>query len=231
MNVSSIFYVYEHWRPDTSACFYVGKGHGDRAYSFRRNNHYNRIVNKLARLGMAPEVRIVKAELDESTALSIEIDRIAYWRNRGNVLANITDGGEGVSGLKHTEETRAKIREKRANQKVICSQEAREKIGRAQRGKPKSDTQKLKQSLAMTGRKMPEVTRSAIHAANTGSHRSLESRERMSAWQRGLIRPESFREMRRAMMTGKKASEKTREKMSESQRARWARLKAEGSSL
>jgi len=23
------FYVYEHWRSDTGACFYVGKGRGD----------------------------------------------------------------------------------------------------------------------------------------------------------------------------------------------------------
>jgi hypothetical protein len=26
------FYVYEHWRPDKDVCFYVGKGHGRRAY-------------------------------------------------------------------------------------------------------------------------------------------------------------------------------------------------------
>ena len=29
-NGLEIFYVYEHWRPDKSVCFYVGKGCEDR---------------------------------------------------------------------------------------------------------------------------------------------------------------------------------------------------------
>lgn len=30
----SIFYVYEHWRPDKDVCFYVGKGSKGRARTF-----------------------------------------------------------------------------------------------------------------------------------------------------------------------------------------------------
>ena len=33
------FYVYEHWRPDRGECFYVGKGHGRRAYDMRRGRN------------------------------------------------------------------------------------------------------------------------------------------------------------------------------------------------
>lgn len=230
MNVDSVFYIYEHWRPDTGVCFYVGKGHGDRAYRFRRNNYYNHIAQKLARAGLKIDVRILQSGLDEASALALEVERIAYWRAQGMKLANITSGGEGVSGLRHTQQTRAKIRAKRAMQKIIHSPEARRNMSLAQMGHPVSREARIKQSRTMTGRKMPEVTRAALRSANTGSHRSPEARERMSAWQRGVPKPESFREMRRTVMTGTHRSKETREKMRESQKARWARLKVIGGS-
>jgi hypothetical protein len=112
----SIFYVYEHWRVDKNECFWVGKGYNGRAFDFSRNNYYNNIVRKLQQLGLEVEVRIIFNQLSESEALQIEVHRIAYWRGLGIKLANITNGGEGTSGLKHTEETKAIIREKRAKQ-------------------------------------------------------------------------------------------------------------------
>lgn len=212
MNVDSVFYIYEHWRPDTGACFYVGKGHGGRAYKFRRNIYYNHIAQKLARAGLKIDVRILQSGLDEASALALEVERIAYWRSRGTKLANITSGGEGVSGLKHSEETRAKIR---AKVKVYDLAHPGER--------------RIKQSRAMKGREMPDATRAALHRSNTGSKRSPEQRERISESMRGRVMSDSFRIMRRSMMTGTKASDETREKMRESQKARWARLKAIGS--
>lgn len=223
MNViEALFYVYEHWRPDTGACFYVGKGHDDRAYKFRRNKYHKHIVKKLARAGLKPDVHIVKSGLDESAALALEVERIAYWKAQGVTLANITNGGEGVCGLKHSEETRVKIRAKRAQQKIVCSEETREKISRAQRGIPKPMERRLAQSRTMTGRKMPEVTRAALRAANAGSKRTAEARARMSAAQRGHATSDQARANMRAAHLGKLLPAETRRKMSESQRARWA---------
>lgn len=106
------FYVYEHVRPDTGEVFYVGKGTKDRVrYITRRGPHHKNIVAKLARSGLSPEVRIILETTDESEAFRVERDRIAYWRLRGVKLANLTDGGEGASGLILSDETRAKIRE------------------------------------------------------------------------------------------------------------------------
>ena len=53
------FYVYEHWRPDTGACFYVGKGNGDRAFRVKknRNRHHANIVAKLEKDSLQVEVR------------------------------------------------------------------------------------------------------------------------------------------------------------------------------
>jgi hypothetical protein len=225
VNVDAIFYIYEHWRPDTNVCFYVGKGHGDRAYRFRRNTYCNHIAQKLARAGMKVEVRIVQSGLDEASALALEVERIAHWRSKGKTLANITAGGEGVCGLRHTDQTRAKIRAKRAKQKIIHSPETRRRMSLAQKGRPVSMERRIKQSRTMTGRKMPEVTRAAIIAANTGSKRSAESKEKMGAWQRGRATSDIARKNMSAAHLGKKLSIEHRKRMSEAQKARWNRFK------
>lgn len=102
----NIFYVYEHWRPDTGQCFYVGKGKANRAFYFKRghNKHYTNIVQHLTKLGLYVHVQIPHAHLFEADSLKLEIERIAYWRALGVVLVNLTDGGDGVSGYKSSPE-------------------------------------------------------------------------------------------------------------------------------
>ena len=129
------FYIYEHWRPDRDECFYVGKGHGVRANWLRgRNQHHRAIQAKLSRLGMAVEVRMVRTGLSEDEAFTLEIERIAFWRNAGVDLANITNGGRGIARetreahiakvtdrrrAPFTEETIAKMRTASAKREVL----------------------------------------------------------------------------------------------------------------
>lgn len=88
--------VYAHYRLDTGECFYIGKGTEKRARAKDgRNPIWKRIVKKAGR-----KVVIVQYFEKEQDALVFEIDLIAKY----NPKANITAGGEGVSGLKHTEE-------------------------------------------------------------------------------------------------------------------------------
>lgn len=95
--------VYEHWRPDTDACFYVGKGHGNRAGGLkRRNRHHLNVQKKLAAQGLSVEVRIIKSDLTEKDALALEIERIAIYPREQ--LTNQTDGGDGCTGYKHKPE-------------------------------------------------------------------------------------------------------------------------------
>jgi hypothetical protein len=97
---AKLFYVYEHWRTDRDECFYVGKGKGNRAYNLKsRNKHHKAIMAKLSREGFAMEVRIVQSGLSEQDAFLLEIERINFWRESGVDLANMTNGGEGASGL------------------------------------------------------------------------------------------------------------------------------------
>ena len=73
------YYVYEHIRNDNNSCFYVGKGHGKRAYSKSRNEHHNRIARKC---GMT--VNIVKENLSEEEAFKLEHELICdYVFNKG----------------------------------------------------------------------------------------------------------------------------------------------------
>lgn len=97
------FYVYLHTRGDNGKVFYVGKGKGKRAWSeHSRNKYWKNIVNKH---GFA--VKIIDEFLDEVTAFELEELMIALI-GRDN-LCNMTDGGDGVSGFKFSEETKAKL--------------------------------------------------------------------------------------------------------------------------
>lgn len=110
MSPETIFYVYEHIRPDTGDVFYVGKGKGRRANDFRnRGPHHKNITAKLRKLGLSVEIRIIAANLTEANAFVLERECIAFWREFGSALINYTDGGEGTSGSIVSCETRAKI--------------------------------------------------------------------------------------------------------------------------
>lgn len=98
-----MFYVYEHIRPDTNRVFYVGKGCKKRAFNkFRNNPYWNNVVNKAGGF----DVKFVATELDEELALLVEQERIDQLKLLGYVLTNLTDGGGGISGLKHTEKAK-----------------------------------------------------------------------------------------------------------------------------
>ena len=96
--LNDIFYVYVHIRKDTEQIFYVGKGKKCRASSKRgRNPYWNNIVNKAK--GFVHKLIAIK--LSESEAFLLEKKLIKQYRELGFELANITDGGDGVSGEKN----------------------------------------------------------------------------------------------------------------------------------
>lgn len=141
------FLVYEHWRPDIDKCFYVGKGKLRRAKSFEaRNSRHARIVGKLRRSGLKPEVRIVASGLAEPEAFAIEVERIAFWRSEGVEIANFTDGGDGTSGYRFSAESKAKIGLKAKGR--VASAVTREKMSKAREGHSWSEETKAKMSAS-----------------------------------------------------------------------------------
>jgi NUMOD3 motif len=97
-------YVYVHRRADDGRVFYVGKGSHPHRSSDRssRNPHWQRIVEKH---GLAIEI-VAKFETDQ-LAQQCERDLIAHYGRE--LLANLTDGGDGCAGINPTAQTRAKL--------------------------------------------------------------------------------------------------------------------------
>lgn len=215
------FYVYEHWRPDRSECFYVGKGHGRRAYDMRRgrNRWHNFMVAKLSALGTAVEIKIVADGLTEREAFDLEVERIAFWKNDGADLCNLTIGGDGPSGRKHTEEWKQANSERMKGRTV--SEETRAKISASAIGNKRSlgikrtPEQIEKTAAASRGKTRPPELKarlSAIRIANPtflGKTHTEEWRKNMSESQKGIPKPESVKQN----MRGKPKSEEHKAKL------------------
>ena len=73
-----MYYVYTLTDPRNDTIFYVGKGKGDRAWKHGRlqdgcgNVRKDRLIKKLHRLGMEPQVTIVKQFVNEEDAYDYE---------------------------------------------------------------------------------------------------------------------------------------------------------------
>ena len=157
------FYVYEHWRPDTNTCFYVGKGTHRRAWVMsKRNLHHKAIQSKLISAGLSVDVRIVISNLTEEAAYLVEKDRIAFY-GREN-LSNMTDGGEG--GMPNPpQEIRQKISNRMKGNKwnvgKKLSEETRKKQSNSHKNKKFSDEHRKK--LSENALKRPKRTLTVEH--------------------------------------------------------------------
>lgn len=98
IEIPSGFYVYLHRRQSDGLIFYVGKGFGRRAWEWseksRGNIHWQRVKNK-----HGIEVVIVKSAMSNDCSLTLEKITIAKYRSLGHPLTNMTDGGDGFSGV------------------------------------------------------------------------------------------------------------------------------------
>jgi hypothetical protein len=160
-------YLYRHIRKDLNVPFYIGIGkHIERAYSkSNRNNHWNSIINKTDY-----KVEILFDEIEYDYAKIKEIEFISLYKRKidGGTLCNITLGGEGALGIKHTEE--AKIKMSIPNRGKIISEEQKRKVSEFHKGRKRSEETKKRISEANSGE----------NNFNWGKKASEETKEKMS---------------------------------------------------
>lgn len=144
--------VYSHTRLDNNTIFYIGIGNEyKRAYSkHSRNSYWNNIVFKTDY-----KVTILFENLTWEEACKKEVELISLYGRKDlkkGLLANLTDGGDGVKG--HSQETIDKITKvhkgrihseeeklKRINSRkgYVCSIETKKKMSDSAKGKKFSD--------------------------------------------------------------------------------------------
>lgn len=189
------------FRPwDGSPC-YIGKGKGSRWLAHERygssNQHLARIITKAGR--DLPKVKI-RSGLTESEAFQIERAFIAaIGRGSAGPLVNMTDGGEGFTGGRHSHAYReavgARTRGKRQN--PAHTEKIRVALAGVKRGPLSAETKRkisisVKQSQKssqgipskLRGRSLTAEHREKVRLANLGVKRSPAMRAAMSAGQR-----------------------------------------------
>jgi len=231
-----MFYVYEHWRLDRDECFYVGKGRAGRAYKMsNRNRHHQAICAKVTREGFAIEVKIVSCGLSERESFDLEIKRIAFWRDIGVDLANATLGGDGVTGLTHSDKSKEKMSS--AKRGRVLSEETRKNMSISQMAISEKKSSKIKElwkseeyrkrmSDAHKGKTLSASARAKVGAASRGKPRSEETKIKVSKGLMGHSVSDESRARMSAAQRGSVHSDETKRKRSEAMKEIWKRRKA-----
>ena len=205
------YYVYMHLR-ENGTPYYVGKGKDERAYE----NHGRRFP-----VPPRERIKIVLTNLTEEQAFSNEKDFIAWYGRKDNntgILRNLTDGGEGMSGYKHTEESKKIIKEKRKNQ--VFTDETRKKLSESiKRGYEDGSRPK-----GMLGKKHTEEHKEYMRKLYTGRPITEEQKKKISIANKGRKHSPEYGQRISERQIGTKASEETKQKMSEVQKKRWSTI-------
>lgn len=188
--------------------FYVGKGSGDR---YKGKHMCNTLLNgKITHIGKDNLIINIDIMPSEEAAHLNEIIRIAmigrYDLGTGP-LCNLTNGGDGFVGAKHTEDSKKKMSMSRKGIQNFLgkkhTKESIEKIRKTSLGRNPSYETKRKLSLAAMGNK------NAL-----GHKRSQETKRKMSLAKIGKKCSDETKKKMSFARLGKRTSDETRKKIS-----------------
>lgn len=153
--------------------------------------HVSRWIRSLDARPQINALAIVEDVLSSRTERGV----IAIYRKNGCRLTNITDGGEGTLGYRHT-------------------REALIKIGAVHKGKIVSAEHRERMRTLRTGKRLTEEQRARLKGMGLGRRHSDESKAKMSAVQKGRQVNAEQRARISAAQIGRRPSAETRAKMS-----------------
>lgn len=196
---------------------YVGKGKRKRAYYYKYHNVCLR--NKIKKFGR-PIIYILSRGMTEKQSLLLERKVIAEIGRIGvgaGPLCNLTDGGEGNSGYKWTEQNKKRMSELKKGKVTWIkgkhhSEETKKKMASSHKGKKLSVEHRRKLSEVRSS--MSEETRKKMSDAKKGKPLSEEHRRKLSEANKGIVRSQVERENISKRLMGHTVSVETRLKMS-----------------
>jgi hypothetical protein len=152
-----MYYTYLWLREDHTP-YYVGKGHGNRAFTGRRNGgHLPPPIHR--------ENILLQEYPTEADAIAAEIFLIARYGRKDlgtGILRNLTDGGDGTSGFVHSEEQRRRMIERQLGKKLKPhSEQSKQQTRNALLGRKHTEERRRNQSEAHKGKPWTEAQRAA----------------------------------------------------------------------
>jgi hypothetical protein len=152
------FYIYAYLRIDGTP-YYIGKGRGKRAWVQHTKNGKGAHTPK-----DTSRIYICESGLTELGAFALERRYIRWWGRKDlgtGILQNMSDGGQGTSGVKKT-----------------VSEETKRKISNANRGRIQSPDERAARSSSLKGMKPSAESNAKRSAKARGRVLGPQSEER-----------------------------------------------------
>jgi hypothetical protein len=224
--------------PETLEVRYVGFTR--RALKYRLTGHIadvdhkphlrkSRWLGKILSKGLHPLVEVIEELQETDDWEEAEKRQIAYFREQGCNLTNLTDGGQSTNGWLPTIENRKRMSEGQTSKPRTEKQlEAMRKLHEFNTGKirsikipkpkkprpKKTEEQKRRHSELLKGHVVSEETRRKISLANKGKKLTEEQIRKTTEKNRGRKRTEEFCKRQSEYRKGKPMSEETKRKLS-----------------
>lgn len=147
-------------------------------------------IRKIQKFGFEPTLKIQHWDVAMDKWQELERQTIRLYKAIGWSLKNLTDGGEGTSGKKFSEESKRKMSESAKGRKL--SEETRGKISEANKGKipwnkgkTLSEETRRKMSESQKGKTLSEETKQKLSEAGKKSENSGRFKKGNNPWNKG----------------------------------------------